>query len=197
MHTFFFSICVQIIFWGEQQRSTHLPTVTLWGTPMHNVVCFHLKNEILVQELFCCLTLFAPRFLISQSLHQVNLWSTRSWGRWFILFLVFLFVISPCLGRFLWSTRIQYAGKTDSWGTLPSFYASLQRQEFSHSPVHFKVERFHLFPPACEYGKAVRTHSWRGPMWQTAGTSLKFARAMPSSWHSTWSKQTLILLFHI
>lgn len=82
---------------------------------------------------------FTPWFLILQSLHLVDLVTT-------------LFVICPC---FVEVTVVQPVPSMP-W-RLTAFF------EFAHSPVHSKVERFHLFPTPREYGRAVRTHPWRGP----------------------------------
>lgn len=53
---------------------------------------------------------------------------------------------------------------------------------------------FILFPPVREYGKAVRIHWWRGPPCDKL-RSRHWSSPLPSSWHSTWSKQSLIFLF--
>lgn len=90
--------------------------ITLPGTPMHTVVCFHSKNAILVQELFCAFTFSLLGFWF-HNLSIKLMWSTCSPGWGFHSFLVFLFCHFTlfCGATCVWPIYSKFAVKADDW----------------------------------------------------------------------------------
>lgn len=167
---------MQIIPRRATKIRSSLPTLTLPGTPMHKVVCFHLKNEILVQDFFFFFfvpSLFRP--LVSDFTISPSSWCMANvLLRMMIDLVPWLLVCHLSLvffgGICVRPTYSKDARKADHW------------RASSRSSAHSKLAWLSPLPPACKYGQAVRIQSWRGRPCDKRRlrhwSSLKFAHAI-------------------